>query len=99
MKQLLSEQTYKLLTGWADIDAGKENPATHDLDEQRWLKFVIAAFRENAPHKEVISKLPGWLKKQNEKWIDESAESMAGKYEYSIAVLNAFVQSEKESAE
>ena len=89
MKELLSEQTYALLNQWADLDADREHPAVHPNDEQRWLDFVIATYREGVESGAVANELAGWL--MNEKgWEDARAHEMVDRYEYAIAVLKAY---------
>lgn len=89
MKELLSERTYTLLNQWADLDANKEHPAEHPNDEQRWLDFVIATYREGVDSGDVANRLAGWL--MNKKgWEDVRAHEMVNRYEYAIAVLKAY---------
>ena len=89
MEELLSEQTYALLNQWADLDAKKGEPAEHPNDEQRWLDFVIATYREGVDSGNVANELAGWL--INKKgWEDARAHKMVNRYEYAIAVLKAY---------
>lgn len=89
MKELLSEQTYALLNQWADLDANKEHPVEHPNDEQRWLDFVIATYREGVDSGNVANELAEWLM-DKKGWEDVQAHEMVSRYEYAIAVLKAY---------
>lgn len=89
MDGLMSRETFALLNSWATLDADKETPAEHPNDEQRWLDFVIATYREGVDSGDVANRLAGWL--MNKKgWEDVRAHEMVNRYEYAIAVLKAY---------
>lgn len=89
MDGLMSRETFALLNSWATLDADKETPAEHPNDEQRWLDFVIATYREGVDSGTVANELAEWLISRK-KWEDARANEMVSRYEYAIAVLKAY---------
>ena len=60
-------------------------------DEERWLKFVVAAFREGVDHGAVENGLVNWLV-EKEKWMVPQAEGMQKRYRDAIAVLQEYTK-------
>ena len=87
----MTNDTFALLESWAKIDKDKERPALHPDDEERWLKFVVAAFREGVDHGAVENGLVKWLVEE-EKWMVPQAERMQERYGDAIAVLKEYTK-------
>ena len=91
MKELMTNNTFALLESWAKMDKDKERPALHPDDEERWLKFVVAAFREGVDHGAVENGLENWLVEEQH-WMVPQAEGMVKRYGEAIAVLKEYAK-------
>ena len=69
------------------VSANKSSGASHPLDRQRWLNFVIAAHRADSSLN--ASTLARWLH-EIEGWDEESAHVLAGEFENFIELLTLY---------
>ncbi|UAY91386.1 hypothetical protein KSL88_18105 [Pectobacterium polaris] len=67
--------------------ANKSTKASHPLDQERWLDFLIKAHRSAI--KPDASEFMRWLCEICE-WPDETASDLAIEYEFSLSLLNEY---------
>lgn len=67
--------------------ANKSTKASHPLDQERWLDFLIKAHRSAI--KPDASELMRWLCEICE-WPDDTASDLAIEYEFSLSLLNEY---------
>ena len=89
IQELLSEDVFEKLSQWAELDRGKENPASHECDKKRWNDFLISAFEKQADHNQITNELSDWLVKEKQ-WQQVQADAMAVRYQQGIDLLKVY---------
>lgn len=93
LEEELGEETYKALHAW-ESTCNKEHPISHPMDEQMWFDFVCKLHAsDKSLHPSDFSQ---WLS-EDCKWpsyYNDAIEEMAEKLEYSISLLDYYVNSD-----
>ena len=69
------------------IGANKSTGSSHPSDEERWFRFLIAAYKANGELD--TESLLAWLT-QVEEWPSDVAEDLVGQYEFGIGLLKTY---------
>ncbi|MRS17960.1 hypothetical protein GJV08_02175 [Enterobacteriaceae bacterium RIT692] len=86
IRDILSDKTASLIEVFSRL-ANKSTGASHPLDKERWIKFLI----ESHVHDEkcTATDLMQWFV-EIEKWPEEKASELAISYEFSRDLLNSY---------
>ena len=69
------------------LGANKSTGSSHPLDQERWFRFLIAAYKDEGElDAELLLK---WLT-EVEEWPSDVAEGLVSEYEFGIGLLNTY---------
>jgi hypothetical protein len=78
----MSEKSAKLLSKFSSC-ANKSTGASHPMDEERWLDFILEAYKDQ---RDAGSYLSRWLI-EAERWPEDVAYDLLLQYEFAMHLL------------